>query len=88
MMDKITLLYFTRFAHYCQFKFDLTSFLCNEGELKVIGSKDKHQHDKNYSESRFSIIVLWVGFSGGVNIPMIFMAKGERHTLDSEVPNL
>ena len=32
---------FTRFSHYFQFNLDETCFLCNEGELKVIGRKYK-----------------------------------------------
>ena len=31
---------FTRFARYFQINLDETFFLCNEGELKVLGSKD------------------------------------------------
>ena len=57
---------------------DETSFLCNEGEIKVLGSKDKPRHDKNFSDSRFSIIVLCVGSAAGVNGPVIFMAKGVK----------
>ena len=37
---------FTRFAHYFQFNLNETSFLCNEGELKVLGSKDKNAMKK------------------------------------------
>ena len=32
---------FTRFYHYFQFNLDEIYFLCNKGELNVIGSKDK-----------------------------------------------
>ena len=32
---------FPRFSHYLQFNLDETSFLCNEGDIKVIGIKDK-----------------------------------------------
>ena len=54
---------------------DETCLLCNEGEVKVIGGKDKPRHDKNFSDSRFSITVLWVGIAAGVNGPVIFMEK-------------
>ena len=57
---------------------DETSFLCNEGELKVLESKDKPCHEKNCSESRLSITVLWVGSTSGVNGPVIFLAKGTK----------
>ena len=38
---------FTCLAYYFQLDLDETFFLCNEGELKVLGSKDKPRHDKN-----------------------------------------
>ena len=57
---------------------DEISFLCNEGELKVLGSKDKPGHDKKISDSRFSITVLRVGSAAGVNGPVMFMAKGAK----------
>ena len=69
---------FTRFSHCFQLNLYETSFLCNEVELKVIGSKDKPRHDKNYSESRFSTTVLWVGGAVGVNGPVIFLDKGTK----------
>ena len=37
---------FTPFPQYFQLNLDETSFLCNEGELKVLGSKNKPRHDK------------------------------------------
>ena len=52
---------------------DETSILCNEGDLKFPGIKDKPCHDKNYSNSRFSITVLRVGVAAGMNGPVIFM---------------
>ena len=57
---------------------DETSFLCNEGELNFIGSKDKPRHDKNCHDSMFSITVLRVGSASDVNVPLIFLAKGTR----------
>ena len=69
---------FTPFAHYFQFNLDETSFLCNEGGLKVLGSKDKPHHDKNFIDSRSSITVLLVGSAAGVNDPVLFMAKGTK----------
>ena len=69
---------FTRFVHYFQLNFDETCFLCNEGDLKVLGSKDKPRHDKKCSESRFSITVLQVGSAAGVNGAVIFLAKGAK----------
>ena len=43
----------TRFYHYFQLNLDETSFLCNEGELKVVGRKDKPCHKNKFSDSRF-----------------------------------
>ena len=57
---------------------DETSFSCNEGELKVLGSKDKPRHEKQFSDSRFSITVLRVGSVAGINGPAIFLAKGTK----------
>ena len=57
---------------------DETCFLCNEGELKVIGNNNKPCHDKNCSDSRFSITVLRVGSAAGVNGPVIFLEKGTK----------
>ena len=65
------------FYHYFQLEFYETSFVFNEGGIKVIGSKNKPHHDKNYSDSRFSIKVLQVGSAAYVNGPVIFMVKGE-----------
>ena len=55
---------------------DETCFLCNGGELRIIGDNNKPCHKKNCSNSRFSITVLRVGSAAGVNVPMIFLAKG------------
>ena len=57
---------------------DERSFLCYEGELKVLGSKDKLRHDKNYSDSRFSITVLRFGSAAGVNGLVTFLEKGTK----------
>ena len=57
---------------------DETCFLCNEGELKIIGDNDKPRHGKNCSDSRFSVTVLLVGSAAGVNGPVIFLAKGTK----------
>ena len=69
---------FIRYAHFFQLNLDESCFLCNEGELKIIGDNDKPRHDKNCSDSRFSITVLRVGSAAGVNGPVIFLAKGTK----------
>ena len=69
---------FIRYAHYFQLNLDETCFLCNEGELSIIGDNDKPRHDKNCRDSRFSITVLRVGGASGVNGPVIFMEKGTK----------
>ena len=63
-------------AHYFQLNLDETCLLFNEGELKILGINDKPRQEKNYSDSRFSVIVLRVGSVAGVNGPVIFMEKG------------
>ena len=69
---------FIRYAHYFQLNLDETYFLCNEVELRIIGDNDKPCHEKNCSDSRFSITVLRVGSAAGVNGPVIFLAKGTK----------
>ena len=69
---------FICFDHYFQLNLDETSFLCNEGELRVVGGNNKPRHDKNCSDSSFSITVLRVGSEAGVNGPVIFLAKGTK----------
>ena len=55
---------------------DEICFLCNEGELRIIGDNDKPCHEKNCSDSRLSITVFRVGSAAGVNGLLIFLAKG------------
>ena len=69
---------FIRYAHFFQLNLDETCFLCNEGELNIIGDNDKPCHDKNCSDSRFSITVLRVESAEGVNGPVIYLAKGTK----------
>ena len=57
---------------------DETYFLCNDIDLKAIGSKYKPRHETNYSYSRFSIKILWAGSAAGVNGPLICMEKGKK----------
>ena len=67
---------FTHFSRYFNLNLYETLFLFNEGEIKVIGINPHPCHDKNFSDSMFSITVLWVWSAVGVNIPVIFLAKG------------
>ena len=69
------MIFFIRYDHYFQLNLDETCFLCYEGELKIIGDNNKPRHEKNCSDSRFSITVLRVGSEAGVNGPVIFLAK-------------
>ena len=57
---------------------DESCFLCNEGELKIIGDNYKPRQDKNCSNTRFSVTVFQVGIAAGVNGPVIFMANGTK----------
>ena len=56
---------FIRYPHYFQLNLDETCFLCNEGELEIVGDNDKPCHDKNCSDSRFYITVLRVESAAG-----------------------
>ena len=67
---------FLFFSHYFHLKFDENPLLFDGGEIKVIVRKDKPHHDKNYSDSRFSINILWFGSAEDVNVPVIIMATG------------
>ena len=69
---------FIYFAHYFQLNLYENSLLCNEGTLRIIGGNDKPHHKKSCSDSRFSIKFLRVVSAAGVNVPVIFMAKGEN----------
>ena len=57
---------------------DETYFLCNEGDIKVLGIKDRPRHEKNCSDLSFLITVLRVGIAAVVNGPVIFMEKGKK----------
>ena len=57
---------------------DETCFLCNEGELSIIGGNNKTHHDKKCSDSRFSITLLRVGSTVGVNVIVIFLSKATK----------
>ena len=69
---------FICYAHYFQLNLDKNCFLCNEGELRIIGRNDKPCNDKKFSDLRFSITVLRVWRAAGVNVPVIFLAKGSK----------
>ena len=64
---------FIPYAHYFQLNMDETWFLCNEGELRIIGDNNKTCHEKKCSDSRFTITVLRVGIAASVNGPVIFL---------------
>ena len=53
-------------------------FLCIEDEFRIIGNKGKPCYKKNCSNLRFSITVLRVASTAGVNGTLIFLAKGAK----------
>ena len=67
---------FERLAPSFQLNLDETCFLCSEGNLRVIGEKERRFHDNNMGDSRFSITVLRVGNAAGARGPIIYLAKG------------
>ena len=79
---------FIRYAHYFQLNLDATCFLCNEGELRVIGDNKKHRHKINCNGLRFSITVLRVGSVVDVNGPVIFLAKSTKFHRSMRFNNL
>ena len=56
--------------------FDEISFLFNEDEINIVGDNEIVNHNKNCSDSRFSITFLRIGITVGANGPMVFLAKG------------
>eukprot|EP00957_Ditylum_brightwellii_P202762 15331706-Ditylum_brightwellii.AAC.1 len=56
---------------------DEMCFMCCDGKLKVVGSKDSKHHDKNVKDNRTSITVVRVGNAAGNNGPVIFILKGK-----------
>ena len=57
---------------------DETSFLYNESELSITRGNNKPSHNKNFSDSRFSIRVLRVGSAARFNGPVIFLERGTK----------
>ena len=57
---------------------DEISLIFDEFDLRIIGGNDKPRHNKNCSDSRFSITVLRVESAAGVNSLVIFLEKGTK----------
>jgi hypothetical protein len=49
-----------------------------DGHLHIVGSKNKHKHEKNLGDCHESITVLRVGSSANVDGPRIYLAKGKE----------
>ena len=71
---------FVALHKFFQLNLDETCFLCNDGELRILGDGEKPRHDKNTSDTRLSITVLRVGSAGGIKGPVFFIAKGTETT--------
>ena len=64
--------------HFFKLNLDETCFLCNEGELNIVGGNYKPLHGKICSDSRFSVPDLQVGSAACVNSTFIFLEKGKK----------
>ena len=60
------------------FNLDETGLLFSEGNLQVIGSKERKKHEKDNQNSRDSITCIRIGSAGGTNGPAIFLSKGKK----------
>ena len=67
---------FVTVAEYFQLNLDETCFVCSNGILRILGDSECKHHDNNVADNGVSITVLCVGSAGGVNGPVIFIAKG------------
>ena len=75
--NKLSTLFDNLHEHF-QLNLDESCFMCNDGILKIIGSKDKKHHDKNMSDSRVSITAVRCGNAAGANGPVVFLASGQN----------
>ena len=51
--------------------------MCSVGVLRIVGDKERSNHDKHLSDGRFSTMVLRVGDGGTVNGPVVFFESGK-----------
>ena len=69
--------YYPLCKHF-QLNVDEACFLCNDGNLKIVGDGKQYCHDKNVLDHRTSITTVRCGNAAGDNGPVIFIMKGTR----------
>ena len=57
---------------------DETSMGGNDGELKILGDRNKRKQEKNTSDNRESITAVRLGSAGNVDGPRYYLAKGKE----------
>ena len=62
---------------YFWLNLDKTCIRCEDGELRVLGAKDRKVTSVRNSDSKFSITILRVGSTAGVDGPIIFLVEGK-----------
>ena len=68
---------FSEVAHYFLVGGDETCLLASDGEVRIIGDKQKKKHEKRKGDSRMSITMYRTGSVAG-NGPCAFLMAGQR----------
>ena len=50
----------------------------SNGDLKIVGAKDKRKHERKVSDNRCSITMFRTGLPSGNNGPTAFILKGKK----------
>ena len=58
---------------------DETCIQCNDGNIRIVGSKERKTQSKITDDSRFSITILRVGNAAGLDGPIIIILKGKSN---------
>ena len=66
---------------------DETCIQCNDGNIRIVGSKERKTQSKITDDSRFSITILRVGNAAGSDGPIIIILKGKDKKIYSKVLN-
>ena len=68
---------------------DETCIQCNDGNIRIVGSKERKTQSKITDDSRFfiTITILRVGNAAGLDGPIIIILKGKGKKIDSKVLN-
>ena len=69
---------FANLHEHFQLNLDESCFICNDGNLKIIGDGEKKRHDKNIANIRVSITTVRCGSAAGTNGPVVFIANGKN----------